>query len=585
MRYIIASFTTLSLLLAGLIAAPAFAQTASNNANSAVSGTYCPQISRTLVRGSEDVRVGNTWKLDVTELQKFLIDHYNIAPETFFGVGGSSGYFGRMTQQYAVKFQKEQGLPSAGTVGPLTRSVIAKVCANSKRSQPVVPITILNPLNQANTPSATINASSLSAGSANPTITGTYMNGGIVIIITKGNVTLPVSRDTALPVVWADQSDHGGGVNTLPNGTFSDYVSTQLTNGVYTVGIYSANSTYTNSGFQGYGTQTLLASGTLTVSAPQVLPTANTTAINVSISISSGNPSSGPAPFAAFFAIQGQNLTGDSIDYGDGTPVSILACGGSNCSSAQYPSHTYTSPGTYVVRVLANNVTLATVTVAVTSSSAATCSGIATGNSNCLTVNSQSGSAPFTVAFTTASTPADSYTIDFGDGTKSGQLAPQSCTSSTPASCVYVTSHTYQSSGVFNAILASVQAIAGYAAITVNGSRAAPSLSAISPSTFSALTQVTLTGSGFISTGDEILIDGRYSLNGPSDPTSDTSQVFVLPSLVSDKNSCADFYASLPAGSGGGCQPAYMALPAGQHTLVFQNVNGTSNALSFTITQ
>lgn len=84
-------------------------------------GTYCPRLSQTLVRGSS----GN----QVLELQKFLSDYYDIPPTTI-----QTGYFGRITQGYVIQFQKEQGLPSYGIAGSMTRAAIAKVCAGSNVS-------------------------------------------------------------------------------------------------------------------------------------------------------------------------------------------------------------------------------------------------------------------------------------------------------------------------------------------------------------------------------------------------------------------------------------------------------------------
>ncbi|MBI5470526.1 peptidoglycan-binding protein [Candidatus Kaiserbacteria bacterium] len=87
-------------------------------------GTYCPRLSQTLVRGSS----GN----QVLELQKFLSDYYDIPPTTI-----QTGYFGRITQGYVIQFQKEQGLPSYGIAGSMTRAAIAKVCGGISPSPEV----------------------------------------------------------------------------------------------------------------------------------------------------------------------------------------------------------------------------------------------------------------------------------------------------------------------------------------------------------------------------------------------------------------------------------------------------------------
>ena len=135
MRYIITSFATLSLLISGLFAAPAFAQTASDYGNGAVAGTYCPRLSQTVQRGSS----GN----QVLELQKFISDYYDVSPSTI-----ETSYFGRMTQGYVMQFQKEQGLPAFGIVGSLTRAAIARVCNGNSALQTKNPVTPTCPIGQ-----------------------------------------------------------------------------------------------------------------------------------------------------------------------------------------------------------------------------------------------------------------------------------------------------------------------------------------------------------------------------------------------------------------------------------------------------
>jgi hypothetical protein len=122
MRYVITSLASLSLLLSGIVASPAFAQTASDYGNGTVAGTYCPQLSQTVQRGSS----GN----QVLELQKFISDYYDVSPSDI-----ETSYFGRVTQGYVIKFQKEQNLPTYGIAGSLTRAAIARVCNNNVSTQ------------------------------------------------------------------------------------------------------------------------------------------------------------------------------------------------------------------------------------------------------------------------------------------------------------------------------------------------------------------------------------------------------------------------------------------------------------------
>lgn len=85
-------------------------------------GNSCPKLSITMQRGARDV----SYDGQVSELQKFISDYYDIDPEEIV-----TGFFGRITQGYVQQFQRAQGLPSFGIAGSLTRAAIARVCANS----------------------------------------------------------------------------------------------------------------------------------------------------------------------------------------------------------------------------------------------------------------------------------------------------------------------------------------------------------------------------------------------------------------------------------------------------------------------
>src|SRR5215470_2661412 len=88
-------------------------------------GGYCPQISQNLHRGMRDADTSPPGQ--ITELQKFLADYYDIDPTT-----SVTGYFGRLTQQNVIRFQNDQDItPASGFVGPLTRSAIALVCVGT----------------------------------------------------------------------------------------------------------------------------------------------------------------------------------------------------------------------------------------------------------------------------------------------------------------------------------------------------------------------------------------------------------------------------------------------------------------------
>ena len=92
-------------------------------------GAYCPALSTTFTRGARDTTTRPTGQ--VTELQKFLSDYFDIDPEEII-----TGFFGRITQSYVVKFQQEQNLPAFGIVGSMTRASIAKVCKSTTPTPP-----------------------------------------------------------------------------------------------------------------------------------------------------------------------------------------------------------------------------------------------------------------------------------------------------------------------------------------------------------------------------------------------------------------------------------------------------------------
>ena len=82
------------------------------------SSYYCPNIYSSLYKGLNDRKT----KGQVSELQKFLADYFNVKI--------SGGVFGQATKNYVVRFQKENGLPSVGTVGKMTREKIADICVS-----------------------------------------------------------------------------------------------------------------------------------------------------------------------------------------------------------------------------------------------------------------------------------------------------------------------------------------------------------------------------------------------------------------------------------------------------------------------
>jgi hypothetical protein len=84
---------------------------------------FCPKIMRTIGRGNTEA----TTTGDVGQLQQFIANHFGLKSDDVV-----SGYFGSTTAAYLMKFQQEQGIAPAPTVGPLTRAAIAKVCGGDR---------------------------------------------------------------------------------------------------------------------------------------------------------------------------------------------------------------------------------------------------------------------------------------------------------------------------------------------------------------------------------------------------------------------------------------------------------------------
>jgi hypothetical protein len=167
-------------------------------------GGYCPNISQNLKRGDRDAMTVPPGQ--VTELQKFLVDYYDLNPDTYI-----SGYFGRLTQQNVMRFQQEQNIvPVSGFVGPLTRAAIARVCVSAATATPSPsnppPQTL--PLAQ---PTCTLNAnpSSITLGQSS-TLTWSSMDATGGAISSIGTVTTNGSQ-SVVPTLTTTYS------GTFPN--------------------------------------------------------------------------------------------------------------------------------------------------------------------------------------------------------------------------------------------------------------------------------------------------------------------------------------------------------------------------------
>jgi len=128
--------------LLALVLAPLFVAAQTGDVPPDAAGaSYCPNLTINMHR----CRIGNgappltaqrcadtTTQGQVTKLQTFLVDYYDLPPEDYI-----TGYFGRRTEERVQQFQREHNLiPPAGYVGPITRAKIAQVCGGN---DPVTP--------------------------------------------------------------------------------------------------------------------------------------------------------------------------------------------------------------------------------------------------------------------------------------------------------------------------------------------------------------------------------------------------------------------------------------------------------------
>jgi peptidoglycan hydrolase-like protein with peptidoglycan-binding domain len=68
---------------------------------------------------SRDIQIGNEGS-DVVLIQKLLVEKGFLKMPS----GSAFGYFGSLTKSAVIAFQKSQGIPMTGTVGPKTRSAL-----------------------------------------------------------------------------------------------------------------------------------------------------------------------------------------------------------------------------------------------------------------------------------------------------------------------------------------------------------------------------------------------------------------------------------------------------------------------------
>lgn len=264
--------------------------------NQPPASTYCPHLTRDLKLGSRDSTTGG----QVSELQRFLSDWYDLNPDDYV-----TGYFGRLTRDNVMRFQREQGImPVSGYVGPLTRAAIARVCSGTT-PPPTSPTCTLS----ANPPSITLGQSSLLSWSSTNAAQGYISNIGTV----AANGSQSIS-----PLL-----------TTIYYGTFWGQGGTASCNTTVSVALPAGD---------GFGAR-LDAS----VSASGLIATLHVSPIEIGYCSTAGD--------------QGSISWGDGSTTAAGGPGSLWGVQCSTTSGTFTLTHTYATAGTYTIVITLNGYT------------------------------------------------------------------------------------------------------------------------------------------------------------------------------------------------------------------------------------
>lgn len=294
-----------------------------NTSSSAYDSSSCPNIGRSLKKGSS----GD----DVSRLQQFLARESAIYPE-----GTVSGYYGSLTQTAVQRWQTKYHVVSSGTpdvtgygvVGPRTAAAIALLCTT---------------------------------GSVNGVSSGATPAVGGFIQVTPVSGTAPLTVNVTATVNTGGSC--GGTTYTLDFGDGTSAQQIPVSSGTCSQQSQTYQHTYTYGGtyqvaLSAAGHQT---TASVTVSGPAAPTTGSTTGSGItteSPSVARGTmsafSSSGNAPFTVTFYVSCASGVKYNLIFGDGTDLGGSAVSGTTCKNGALDSitHTYTAVGSYTAQLV-----------------------------------------------------------------------------------------------------------------------------------------------------------------------------------------------------------------------------------------
>jgi PKD repeat protein len=303
------------------------------------STSSCLTLPSTLSLGSKD----KTGAQYVTLLQYFLTTNGYLKP-------GPRGYYGPATKSAVMAFQRDHVITQNGVVGPMTRASITMVsgCNKVSTTQAITPITT-----PANSPTTTIiTPTSQPVDTFVPLAKGTITADPPSCVISIGASTC-ASHITYLITSAASPrltDTTGTTLSSQPNGTL--YMSVNGNGQTFT--LRDTNTIISSLLVKGTcATGSLWNGSTCVASGTQAIPTSFTF---------TASPTQGYAPLSVTFTSSG----GNTVDYGEGAPMT------SSSNGYQTTSYTYTKSGLYTAKLLYGGVVLDTKTILVSAVDEAT---------------------------------------------------------------------------------------------------------------------------------------------------------------------------------------------------------------------